>query len=83
MLKIRFLFVLILALFVPLFLTALIGGGSWVTKPVWAQESVEDRRARLQKELEEEERQIAIQSALLRAKQSETRTVTGDINLLI
>mgnify|MGYP001604538386 CR=1 FL=1 len=47
-----------------------------------AQESIEDRRAKLQAELEEEEKQIAHQSALLRAKQSETATVKGDIDLL-
>lgn len=47
-----------------------------------AQESIEERRAKLQAELEEEERQIAYQSALLRAKQAETATVKGDIDLL-
>lgn len=45
-------------------------------------ESVEERRARLQAELEAEEREIARQTELLRAKQKDTATVQGEVNLL-
>ena len=45
-------------------------------------QEVEARRARLQAELEAEERAIAIQTALLQSKQKETATVQGELNLL-
>ncbi len=47
-----------------------------------ATESIEQRRARLLKELEAEELAIAAQTALLRVQQSKTATVTGEVKLL-
>lgn len=51
---------------------------------VYAQtaKDVEARRAQLQRELEEEEKAIAAQTLLLQAKQKDTATVAGEINLL-
>lgn len=43
---------------------------------------VEALRAQLQAELEKEEQAIAIQTALLAAKQKDTATVAGEVNLL-
>jgi len=45
-------------------------------------QEAEARRAKLQAELEAEERAIAIQTALLQAKQKETATVQGELSLL-
>lgn len=52
--------------------------------PVLAQTvpDVDARRAQLQAELEAEERAIAAQTALLAAKQKDTATVAGEVNLL-
>ncbi len=53
--------------------------------PVFAQTSVADvdaRRAQLQAELEQEEAAIAVQTLLLQAKQKDTATVSGEVNLL-
>ncbi|MEA1929772.1 MAG: hypothetical protein U9M92_02765 [Patescibacteria group bacterium] len=71
------------------FLVLLLGGlalggfANWsVVQGQTSQESIEARRARLQAELEEEERQIAVQVALLKGKQMETATVEGEVELL-
>lgn len=45
-------------------------------------QEVEARRAKLQAELEAEEKAIAVQTAILQAKQKETATVQGELNLL-
>ncbi len=62
---------------------ALIGAVA-ISQPVGAQsvEEIEARRARLQTELEAEERAIAEQTKLLQAKQRDTATVQGEIDLL-
>ena len=43
---------------------------------------IETHRAQLQTELEAEEKAIAIQTAILQAKQKETATVQGELDLL-
>lgn len=56
------------------------GGAGYLRAQV--AEDVEARRARLQAELEAEERAIAEQTRLLEAKQRDTATVQGEIDLL-
>lgn len=69
--------------FLSLFLVLLIFFG-FLASNVQAQgvADVEARRAQLQAELEQQEREIAEQTKLLQAKQRDTATVAGELNLL-
>lgn len=59
---------------------------AWLVVPLnilaQSQGDVEARRAQLQAELEAEERAIAVQTKLLQAKQHNTATVAGEVELL-
>lgn len=71
-------------LFLAFLFSVLIFVGSGFSSFALAQNTgdVEARRAQLQAELEKEEQAIAIQTALLKAKQKDTATVAGEVNLL-
>lgn len=66
-----------------LFLGLITSGLGWqLALAQTATETIEQRRARLEEELKQEEAAIAVQTALLRVQQTQTATVTGEIKLL-
>ena len=67
-----------------LLLVLLASAGFFYARAVQAQtaEAVQNRRASLESELKEVEKQIEIQSVLLRAKQAETASIGRDVEIL-
>lgn len=69
-------------LFVGLLLSLIMGGVIFATSPVFAQETADERRLRLEAELAEVEAQIAQQQVLVDGKRGERRSLERDLGII-